>query len=75
MLFYVAAILALWSGGTGWAEVGLAWLFVALRYGHAAVHVSTNRVTRRFLLYSAGLVVLALLWLWLVLRLVLAPSI
>ena len=76
VLLYVAGLLALWSGGAGWVEVVLAGLFVALRYAHAAVHVSTNRVYRRFFLYTAGLVVLALLWLWLVLRLViLAPSV
>ena len=76
VLFYVAGLLALWSGGAGWVEVILAWLFVALRYIHAAIHVTTNRVHRRFTVYSAGLVVLALMWLWLVLRLViLAPSI
>jgi len=75
VLFYVAVLLTLWSGGAGWIEVMLAWLFVALRYVHAAIHVTTNRVYRRFAVYSAGLVVLALLWLWLVLRLViLAPS-
>ena len=70
VLFYVAALLALWSGGAGWIELVLAWLFVALRYIHAAVHVSTNRVYRRFVFYTAGLVVLCLLWVWLVLRLV-----
>ena len=50
----------------------LAWLFVALRYAHAAVHVSTNRVYRRFAVFTAGLVVLGLLWVWLVLRLILS---
>lgn len=76
VLFYLAALLALWSGGAGWVEVVLAGLFVALRYVHAAIHVTTNRVYRRFAAYCAGLVVLALLWLWLVLRLViLAPSV
>lgn len=76
VLFYVAALLALWSGGVGWAEVVLAWVFVALRYLHAAVHVTTNRVDRRFVVYTAGLVALALLWLWLVLKLIiLAPGI
>lgn len=76
VLFYIAALLVLWSGGPGWAEVTLAWLFVALRYGHAAVHVTTNRVHRRFAVYAAGLVVLGLLWVWLVLKLiVLAPSV
>lgn len=76
VLLYVAVLLALWAGGAGWIEVILAWVFVALRYLHAGIHVTTNRVYRRFGVYSAGLVVLALLWLWLVLRLViLAPSI
>lgn len=76
VLFYVGALLALLNGGTGWVELVLAWLFVVLRYIHAAVHVGTNRVYRRFAIYTAGLVVLGLLWLWLVLRLVLlAPSI
>jgi hypothetical protein len=76
VLLYVAVLLALWTGGAGWIEVVLAWLFVALRYLHAAIHVTTNRVHRRFAVYTAGLVVLALLWLWLVLRLViLAPSV
>lgn len=76
VLFFVGVLLALWSGGAGWVELVLAWLFVALRYVHAAVHVSTNRVYHRFAFYTAGLVVLGLLWLWLVLRLVvLAPSI
>jgi hypothetical protein len=76
VLFYVAVLLMLWTGGAGWLEALLAWLFVGFRYLHAGVHVSTNRVHRRFAVYTAGLVVLALLWLWLVLNLViLAPSV
>jgi len=74
VLFYVAALLALWSSAAGGVEVVLAWLFVMLRYAHAAIHVTSNNVPQRFAVYLAGLVVLALLWLWLVLRLVLAPS-
>jgi hypothetical protein len=75
VLFYVGVMLALWSGGAGWVEVILAGLFVVLRYVHAGVHVTTNHVFRRFGAYFAGLVVLGLLWVWLVLRIVLAPSI
>ena len=53
-----------------------AWLFVALRYVHAFIHLTSNDVRQRFAVYTAGLAVLGLLWLWLVLRLViLAPSI
>ena len=72
VLFYVAVLLALWNGGAGWVEAVLAWLFVALRYVHAAIHVTVNRVDQRFAVFAAGLVVLALLWVWLVLRLILS---
>ena len=76
VLFYVAALLALWSGTVGWVEVVLAWLFVALRYVHAAIHTTSNSLLPRFSAYTAGMVVLIVLWLWLVVRLViLAPSI
>ena len=71
ILFYVASLLALWSGGTNWLEVALAWAFVALRYVHAAIHVTTNNVGRRFVVYATGLAVLAVLWLLLLLRLLL----
>lgn len=71
VLFYVVALLALWSTGTNWPEVVFAWLFVALRYAHAAVHVTTNRLHLRFALYTAGLVALTVLWLLVILRLLL----
>ncbi|MET3925889.1 MAPEG family protein [Devosia sp. 2618] len=74
-LFYVAVLLALWFGGVGWVDVILAWAFVLLRYIHAGVHVTSNQIFQRFAAYCSGLVVLALLWVWLVLRIVLAPSI
>ena len=70
VLFYVAALLSLWSGGANWLEVGLAWLFVALRYLHAFIHVTTNRLEQRFAVYTTGLAVLAVLWLLLLLRLI-----
>lgn len=76
VLFYVAALLALFSTAVSWVEIVLAWLFVALRYAHAIIHVTSNYLYHRFALYTAGLAVLALLWLWLVLRfVVLAPSV
>ena len=76
VLFYVAALLVLWTGSVGWLELLLAWLFVGLRYVHAAIHVTSNAMLHRFAVYTAGLAVLAALWLLLVLRLViLAPSI
>ena len=76
ILFYVAGLLTLWAGAVSWLELLLAWAFVALRYAHAAIHITTNRVEHRFAVYTAGLAVLCALWLWLVLRLViLSPGI
>ena len=72
VLFYVAALLALWSGTPSLTELVLAWLFVALRYVHAAIHVTTNQVFQRFSAYVTGLAVLALLWLMLLIRLLAA---
>lgn len=72
VLFFVAALLALWAGASPWWEVFAAWLFVLLRYVHAAIHVTTNRVYRRFFAYAAGLAVLAVLWLMLLIRIIIA---
>ncbi len=72
VLFFVAALLALWTGAPSWWEVSAAWVFVALRYVHAAIHVTTNRVHRRFFAYTAGLAVLAMLWLMLLIRIITA---
>lgn len=72
VLFYVAALLTLWAGGPNWLEVALAWVFVALRYAHTVIHVTTNQVYRRFGVYTAGLAVLAVLWLMLLIRIITA---
>ena len=68
VLFFVGALLALHLGVVSWVEVILAWAFVALRYVHAAIHVTTNNVEQRFAAYGAGLAVLVLFWLWLIIR-------
>ena len=70
----MGALLLLHFGMAGWIDVVLAWLFVGLRYAHAGIHVTSNRVHRRFIVYTAGLAVLALFWLWLILRILLLPS-
>lgn len=75
VLFFVGVLLALHLGVVGWLAVILAWAFVVLRYVHAAIHVTTNQLTQRFALYTAGLAVLVIFWLWLVLRILFAPSI
>ncbi|WP_172125378.1 MAPEG family protein [Devosia sp. 919] len=72
VLFYIGALLALWAGVPNLIEVLLAAFFVASRYVHAAIHVTTNNVQQRFAAYGLGLAVLAIFWLVLVFRILLA---
>jgi len=74
VLFFVAALVVLNFAMVGWVDVILAWLFVGLRIVHAAIHTTDNNLLRRFSAYTAGLVVLAVFWLWLVVRILLIPG-
>ena len=70
VLFYVACFVALAFGPTLF-EVVLAALFVLSRYVHAAIHITSNHVMRRFQAYVAGFAVLSLFWGELLVRLLL----
>lgn len=70
LLFYVGCLVAIGFGAT-LLEVVLALAFVVSRYIHAVIHVTSNHVIRRFYAYTAGLVLLCVLWLDLAVRLVL----
>jgi hypothetical protein len=74
VLFYVAALLTLWMGGVGWAELILALVFVALRYVHALIHVTSNDVPARFAAYTGAFVALVLFWLVIAARVLLMPG-
>jgi hypothetical protein len=63
VLFYAAIALALVTATASTAFVVLAWIFVVLRLAHALIHVTTNRMSRRFFLFLAGALVLLLMWL------------
>ena len=64
LLFYVAIAVALIAAGPpSPLLVVLSWLFVATRGLHALVHTTTNNVPRRFYTYTAGLALLAVIWL------------
>lgn len=49
--------------------VTLAWIFVVTRYGHAAIHVTSNRVRYRSPAFLVGFLALLLMWLWLAVKL------
>jgi len=65
VLFYAVSILLYLVDADNAATVAGGWLFVALRYAHAYVHVTSNRLRYRRPLFIAGLVVVMLLWAWL----------
>jgi hypothetical protein len=69
VIFYVLCGAASYIGETGVLMVLLAWLYVATRVVHTAIHVTTNRVRHRFQVFTLGLAILALMWLAIVFRL------
>lgn len=62
VLFYVLTILALFLRKADLLFVVMAWIFVLLRIVHAAIHVTSNHVGRRFQAFAAGMVVLLVMW-------------
>jgi hypothetical protein len=63
VLFFALAAFSLIANKADVWFVVLAWLFVAARYVHAYIHVTSNRVSRRFFAFSVGSVTLYLMWL------------
>jgi len=65
VLFYAVSILLYLVDADNPVTVAGGWLFVALRYAHAYVHVTSNRLRYRRPLFIASLLVAMMLWLWL----------
>jgi hypothetical protein len=63
VLYYVLIALVLLVAPAAPGMVPLSWLFVVSRLFHALIHVTTNNVPRRFFVFLAGVVILALMWL------------
>jgi hypothetical protein len=70
VLFYVLCGVATYIGATGSFMALLAWIYVATRVVHAAIHTTYNRVQHRFLPFVVGFLALVLMWVVIVLRLV-----
>jgi hypothetical protein len=62
VLFYLLTVLAWLTKHADLLFVILAWVFVLLRILHVGVHVTDNRLTRRFAVFAAGAIVLAVMW-------------
>src|SRR5499426_4639896 len=72
VLFYVLTILAIITRHADLLFVLLAWLFVVLRLVHAYIHLTSNRLGRRFAVFAAGFLVLAIMWLIFIVRILVA---
>ena len=62
LLFYVACLVYLVVGRIDEFALALAWLYVALRIVHSAIHVTYNRVRHRLIAFAASNVVLVMFW-------------
>lgn len=62
VLFYALVALALPLRQADLLFVLLSWVFVVTRYAHAGIFVTSNNVKQRSLAFSAGVVVLLLMW-------------
>ena len=72
LLFYVLVILALFTRKTDMLFVVLAWMFVTTRLVHAAIHVTSNDVQRRFFAFLVGAIILLIMWIIFALRILFA---
>ena len=63
VLYYLLVALVLLVAPATPGMVVLSWLFVLSRLLHALIHVTTNNVPRRFVVFVAGAVILTLMWL------------
>jgi hypothetical protein len=61
-LFYAGTAFAFAAGESGALLVALGWAYVALRFAHTAVHLTTNKVLWRFRAFLASWIVLFAYW-------------
>ena len=64
VLFHVVCLVLYVTTADNWGTVALSWLFVASRFAHAYVHVTSNRLRYRRPLFMLGFFTLVALWVW-----------
>ncbi len=69
VLFYAACLALFVTNGANIVVVALAWLFVVLRYLHAAIHLGGNQLRPRGLVFAFGAAVLGAIWMFFALHL------
>jgi len=68
LLFYVLTILVILTRQADLLFVAMAWVYVLTRLVHAYIHVTSNRVSRRFFAYTVGTATLLVMWIIFALR-------
>jgi hypothetical protein len=71
LLFYILIALALPLRHADLVIVLLSWVFVITRFAHAGIFVTSNNVEQRSLAWSAGAIVLFVMWVYFALRILL----
>jgi hypothetical protein len=62
VLFYVVVILTYITGQVSYWLVGCAWAYVAARYIHSYVHLTSNDVLMRFRIFIGSGLILLVMW-------------
>ena len=68
VLFYVVCLMAHSLGLVDEVVLILAWLYVALRALHSAIHLGHNNVMHRLFAFTASNFVLGTMWVWFFVR-------
>ena len=62
LMFYALVAFAMLTKKDDLIFVVMSWLFVAARYAHAYVHITSNHVPTRFNMFALGVFILGLMW-------------
>jgi hypothetical protein len=54
VIFYALVLIAFVTNEVNHVTVGLAWLYVALRFAHSLIYFTYNRVVHRFAVFTAS---------------------
>ena len=69
VLFYVLCLVLHLTNGVNYLTLALMWIFVASRYFHAWVHLTSNNLLLRSRSFFVGAVILLVAWIWFALHL------
>jgi hypothetical protein len=69
VLFYVLCLTLHLTNGVNYLTLALMWIFVASRYFHAWVHLTSNNLLLRSRSFFVGAVIILLGWIWVALHL------